>query len=78
MSKFGVTSPLVGAEEDFLLAVKQQPEISPPTIDIMMRESSAETGVFSYFDEDSVPEQGTNYAAAHLVAHAKVYAIAEQ
>jgi hypothetical protein len=82
LSKFGVTSPLVGAEENSFLLAEKQPEIPPPTIDTMMHNSEAspsETGVFShYFDEDSVPEQGTNYAHAHLVAHAKVYAIAEQ
>lgn len=82
LSKFGVTSPLVGAEEKSFLLAEKQPENPPPRIDTIMRDAStdlSETGVFShYFDEDSVPEQVTNYVDAHLVAHAKVYAIAEQ
>jgi hypothetical protein len=32
----------------------------------------------SDFNEDSVSEQATNFHHAYLVAHAKVYAIAEQ
>jgi hypothetical protein len=79
LSKFGATSPLCGPEDSHLLAVKQQPETPPPVIDTMMRDDvQTDLGVFSYFDEDAVPEQATNYAQAHLVAHAKVYAIAEQ
>lgn len=44
----------------------------------MMREPEHDQGIFSYFDEDSVPEQSTDYSKPNLVAHAKVYAIAEQ
>ena len=79
LSRFGVSSPLVcSAAENHLLAVKEW--TPPPVIDTMMREpvEEQEQGIFSYFDEDSVPEQETDYTRANLVAHAKVYAIAEQ
>jgi hypothetical protein len=77
LSRFGITSPLCGPEDSHLLAVKQQPETPPLMIDTMMHDRPEQV-VFSYFDEDAVPEQATNYARADLVAHAKVYAIAEQ
>lgn len=81
LSRFGVTSPLVAMGEDkSLLASKpsSETEMWPMIEDTMMREPEHDQGIFSYFDEDSVPEQSTDYSKPNLVAHAKVYAIAEQ
>lgn len=82
LSKFGVTSPLVGADEPpHILAVKQSPEFVPPTIDTTMRlreEALSSPAYFPTFDEEAVPEQETNFMFPNLVTHAKVYAIAEQ
>lgn len=67
-------------EDKSLLASKPSSttEMWPMIENTMMREPEHHQGIFSYFDKDSVPEQSTDYSKANLVAHAKVYAIAEQ
>lgn len=74
LSRFGIHSPLVPADMPYLLAVKE-PDAPAPVIDTMIYEDEDRS---HDFDEESVPEQETDYLHANLVAHAKVYAIAEQ
>ncbi|KIW04681.1 hypothetical protein, variant [Verruconis gallopava] len=75
LSRFGVHSPLVPSSEmAYLLAVKEPVHPITP-MDTMIREELLSK---AFDEEELVHDQSTDYHNAHLVVHAKVYAIAEQ